>query len=587
MIRDTARAGWLIAVMLAVALPLSAQEANVPVQEVTLANGMTLLMVERHDTPTVAAGWVAHVGSANERPGITGIAHLFEHMMFKGTKTIGTSDYAEEKQILDRLDGIFTDMEQEYEKLRWAKRRGEISGSVYAPENQTPRLAELRGEMTKLQEQEHALIVKDEFDKIYTANGGSFMNAFTNTDMTTFFVIVPANKLELWCWMESDRLANLVLREFYSERDVVREERRMRVESDPVAKFEEQYEAVFWTSIPYHHPIVGWPSDVEAINREQAEDFFNTYYAPNNLTAVLVGDFDAKNAAALVQRYFGRIPRGAKNPPPMITEEVPQLSERRLSARAETNPTVEIRWQGAPFVHKDAPALSVLTDLLDGRTGRLYKALVEEKGLATGEPYAIFQSMKYDGFVEIGAEVADGHTHQEVEAALRAEVARLAAEPVPPEELEKVKNQNAANSFRRLQSNFYLMIQLLVFDAMGDWHALNDRPAQVAAVTAEDVKRVADTYFPADGATVMWYSRKEGSTEDPELAAVPAQARPMVKQALSQIAASTDPDQLRGLIGQVRAGMGQAPPAMKPALELIISRAEARIAAIEAAGKGE
>ena len=201
-------------------------------------------------------------------------------------------------------------MEAEYELMREAKRRGEIEGSIYLPENQTEHLAELREKMKVLQEQQKAFIVKDEFDQIYTEAGASGLNAGTMQDATFYFITVPSNKLELWFWMESERLLNPVFREFYSERDVVREERRMRVESNPTAKFEEQFDFMFWGSVPYHHPVVGWPSDVESITRAQAQRFFATYYAPNNITVAMVGDFDSEEALALAKKYFGRIPRG-------------------------------------------------------------------------------------------------------------------------------------------------------------------------------------------------------------------------------------------------------------------------------------
>ena len=557
--------------------PASAQQAQVPVQEVTLDNGMKLLMVERHESPTVSGGWVAHVGSANERPGITGIAHLFEHMMFKGTTTIGTKDYAKEKEIMDRLDAVRLQMEEEYTKLREAKRRGEITGSIYDPDNQTPRLAELRAKMKELQTEQRKLIVKDEFDKVYTANGASGLNAFTNEDMTTYFITVPANKLELWFWMESERLLNPVFREFYSERDVVREERRMRVESDPIAKFEEQFGSMFWMSIPYHHPVVGWPSDVESISRKQADEFFATYYAPNNITAALVGDFDPKEAVALAKKYFGRIPRGAQEPPEVITEEIQQLQEKRMSAEADTNPMVEIRWHTVPFVHKDRYALSLMSDLLNGRTGRLYKSLVEEKHLATGEPWAWSQAMKYAGAFEIGAELAEGRTHQEVEDALLAEIERLKNEPVGDHELQKVKNQALADSYRRLQSRFFLLLQLLIYDAEGDWHDINEMPAKVQAVTPADIQRVAKTYFTPEDRNIMWYSRKEGTEEDPELAALKGRAKAAAKQMLARLEQVTDPDQLSKMISGLEGSMGQAPPEFKPAMELVLKRARQRL----------
>ena len=562
-------------------LPVAAEQAKVPVQVVTLDNGMKLLLVERHESPTVSAGWVAHVGSVNERPGITGIAHLFEHMMFKGTETIGTKDYAAEKKIMDQLDAVRAEMEQEYTKLRAAKRRGELEGNIYSPENQTPRLKELRAKMKELQDEQHKLIVKDEFDKVYTAQGGSGMNAFTNEDMTTFFITVPANKLELWFWMESDRLAHPVFREFYSERDVVREERRMRVESDPIEKFEEQFGSMFWTSLPYHHPVIGWPSDVESISRQQADEFFATYYAPNNLTAALVGDFDPERAVALAKKYFGRIPRGTHEPPEMITEEIDQLQEKRMSAEAETNPSVEIRWHTVPFVHKDKYAIEVVADLLNDRTGRLYKSLVEKQHLATGQPYAWNDPMKYGGAFEIGAEVADGHTHQEVEDALLAEIERLKKEPVGEHELQKVKNKSLADSYRRLQSNFYLLLQLLVYDAEGNWREINDSAAKIEAVTAADVQRVARKYFTAEGRNTMWYSRKAGTTEDPELAKLSGQAKQAAKQMLRQLEQVNDPAQLEKIIAKLEAGKDQAPPQFKPALELVVERARKRLESLQ------
>ncbi len=252
--------------------------------------------------------------------------------------------------------------------------------------------------MQEFQAQQKEFIVKDEFDQVYTEAGASGMNAGTSNDFTIYFITVPANKLELWFWMESERLLNAVFREFYTERDVVREERRMRTESNPTAKFEEQFDMMFWGSVPYHHPVVGWPSDVESITRDQAEKFFATYYAPNNITTALVGDFDSEEALALAEKYLGRIPRGEKPPPPVVTEEIEQLAERRMKATADTNPSVQFRWHTVPFGHTDYYALEVMNAILNDRTGRLYKSLVEDKQIATGEPYSSYNSLKYGGY---------------------------------------------------------------------------------------------------------------------------------------------------------------------------------------------
>ncbi len=577
---------WGALVSLLVAAAVGAQQVNV--REETLPNGMKLLMVERHDSPTVAAGWVARVGAVNEPPGITGISHLFEHMMFKGTKTIGTTDYEKGAQIMAKQDAVRAEMEKEYALLREKLRRGEISGTIYDPGNRTERLKELQGELEKLYAEEKALIVKDELDQIYTREGASGLNAGTSEDWTVYFITVPSNKLELWFWLESDRLANPVFREFYSERDVVREERRLRTESTPTGKFEEAFNALFWQSSPYGHPVVGWPSDVESITRAQAERYFATYYAPNNLTAAFVGDFDPAKVLELAHKYFGRIPRGDTPPPEVITTEMPHLAEVRMTARADTNPEVSIRFHAVPFNHADMFAFQLIGDLLSRRTGRLYKSLVEQKQVAVGEPYAFFRPLKYEGYIEVGAEVKEGKRPEEVEAALLAELERLGKEPVGDRELQKVKNQELANSFRRLQSNFFLLLQLLIYDANGDWRFLNDSPAKLQAVTAADIQRVATKYFTPENRAVLTYLRKEGTApEDPELAALPAQLKGMVKQQLAQIEQVSDRGELEQMLAQLQQMSGQVPPQVKPAIVYILKKVEERLAALAAPEGGK
>lgn len=576
---------WVVLIFLLLPALLSAQK--VEVREEILPNGMKLLMVERHDAPTVVCGWVAKVGSVNESPGITGISHLFEHMMFKGTKTIGTKDYEKDREILAKQDAVRAEMEREYSLLREKLRKGEISGSIYDPENATPRLKELKAELEKLYAEEKENIVKDELDQIYTREGASSLNAFTTEDQTVYFVTVPANKLELWFWLESDRLANPVFREFYSERDVVREERRLRVESTPLGKFEEQFDAMFWQSTPYHHPVIGWPADVESISRKQAEAYFATYYAPNNITAVLVGDFDPQKALELAHRYFGRIPRGPQDPPEVISEEIPQLAEKRFLAEADTNPEVQIRFHAVPFGHKDMYALQLAADLLSRRTGRLYKSLVEERKLAVGEPNANFRPMKYAGYFEVGAEVKDGVEPAAVEAALLAELEKLAKEPVGENELQKVKNQQLANSFRRLQSNFFLMLQLALYDSFGDWRFINEAPAKVQAVTSQDIREVAARTFTKENRNVAIYVRKAGTSEDPELAALPAELKGMVKQQLAQIEKLKDVAKLDLAIAQMQQMAAKVPAQVKPAFDFLLKKLEERRAQLQGEGKEE
>ena len=500
--------GLVLAAAFAASLPLSAQELKTV--EHVLPNGMKLVLVPRADEPSVSAGWVAHVGSANERPGITGISHLFEHMMFKGTKTLGSKDPARDAALIDEQERVRGLMREEEAKMRAALRRGEID-DVTRPENRTARYKELDKQFDALVKEQRDLLIKNEFDRIYTRNGGSGMNASTNTDLTQYFVTVPKNKLELWFWMESDRLAAPVFREFYSERDVVFEERRLRTESTPTGRLDEAFEEMFWHGHPYSWPVVGYASDIPEITKADADAYYALFYAPNNITAILVGDFDPAQALALATKYFGRIPRG-KNPPPEMTLLPPKWeAEMRLNGEADTNPRVEADWHAVPFQHKDSYALAVLAQILNGRTGRLYKALVGSENPVATSARASSSARKYAGEFGVEAEVKPGRTPDEAERALYAEIEKLKTDLVPEAELQKVKNNAAAQVFRSMQTNMGILYNLMGNEGRGDWKEFRDGPKKIQSVTADDVRRVARTYLTKENRGVATYVRKGGA----------------------------------------------------------------------------
>ena len=483
-----------------------ARGQQVPVLETNLSNGTKVLLVERHDEPSVAGGWVAHVGSANERPGITGIAHLFEHMMFKGTTTIGTTDAKKDFEILAEQEKVRDAMRDEEAKMRAQIRSGKID-DLMKPENWTPRYRELQQQFQSLVDAERKVLVKNEFDNLYTANGASGMNAFTMQDMTAYFCTVPANKLELWLWMESGRLLHPVFREFYSERDVVFEERRMRLESTPMGVPMETFNAMFWEALPYSWDTLGWPSDVSTISKLQADNFYATFYSPQNLTLILVGDFNAKEIFPQLEKYFGRIPRGTNNPPDLVTLEPKQTVEKRMNAEVTANPQVEIFHHTVPFGHKDSYALEILAQLMATHTGRLYKGLVLGSGVAN-DVGAAQDSMKWAGFFDLSGEAAPGHTPAEVENAIYAEIEKLQRDEVPADELQKVKNNFAAAEYRKLNSNMSILHQLIWNEGEGGWREINDANARLQAVTAADVKRVAGAYFTKENRAVATFTRK-------------------------------------------------------------------------------
>jgi len=498
----------LLTVALLALSPPGAQAQKVEAQVNVLDNGMEFLFVPRKGDPNISAGWVAKVGSVNERPGVTGVAHLFEHMMFKGTHTIGTKDIDRDLEIIKQLDVLKAKIRDEEEALIEKHRRGLVDDPK-DPAIRSEKHNALLGDFDALLKEQRELIIKDQFDRIYTLQGASGMNAFTSNDLTLYMINVPSNKLELWFWMESDRLSNPVFREFYSERDVVHEERRLRVDSTPTGKLDEQFEALFWQSSPYHWPVIGWKSDLDGLTRDEALEFFGTYYAPNNLTVALVGDFEPKQAIEWAEKYFGRLKRGETEPEPVRTWEIEQQAETRMVGYADTRPTVRIRYHTVADAHREEPAFLVLASLLNGRTGRLYKSLVLEQKVAT-EAGAGVNGLKYDGFFELSGVAAEGHTPEEVEQALYNEVKVLQEQLAGDQELLKVKNQQLAGDFRRLRSKTSLMIQLLMYEALGDWENINKFSDRIQAVTAEDVRAVARKYIKAENSNVAVYNTKAG-----------------------------------------------------------------------------
>ncbi len=515
--------------------PLSAQQVDV--KEYVLENGMTFLLVPRRGDPNVAAGWIARVGSVNERPGITGLSHLFEHMMFKGTHVIGTRDIEEDLRIISRLDEVKAGLAGEEQGMIRRLRLGEIEG-LTGPDNRTPKHQQLLDEFNRLLASQKELLVKNEFDRIYTTAGASQMNAGTSEDFTIYYINVPANKLELWFWMESERLTNPVFREFYSERDVVREERRLAIESTPTGRFREEFNSLFWTSHPYSWPVVGWPSDLDGITRQEALDYFGVNYSPNNLAACLVGDFDIEGAKRLADKYFGRLPRSPSEQPPVRTREIEQMAEKRMIAYAETNPEVEIRYHTVADGHRDDAALTVTGVLLSGRTGRLYKALVEDQKVAN-QVSAGQSSRKWAGSFSVTGITRPGNTPEELEQAIYGELDRLREEPVGDRELQKVKNRFAAAGFRRMENNFSLMFQLLLAANNRGWETFNTDPARIQAVTSDDVLRMVERYFKPENRAVAIYYTKEAMGEaqalDPLLVALSPQERAALQPMLARV----------------------------------------------------
>lgn len=568
---------------------------NVQPIEYTLDNGMKFLLMPRDEQPNViTAGWVAPVGSANERPGITGVSHLLEHLLFKGSDKIGTSDAALDKQYRDELTEIREKMRAYTLDVQYKRMyEGEID-NPWDPENDTPELREMRSQMTAIQDLQADITIKNEFDSIYTGNGASGMNAGTSNDFTVFYINIPSNKLELWSWMESDRLLDPSFRELDAERFVVIEERRQRLEATATGKLDEQFDSMFWVASPYNWPVIGWMSDLMAYKESEIREYFETYYQPANLTGVIVGDFEVEDAKQLVESYFGRIPNKRPKAAPLVTYSVPLLGELRFTGECDCQDQLEVRYRSVPFGHREEAVFDVIADLLNGRTGRLYKSLVEEKGIAA-QAGAGNRAMRYAGSFSFNALPKGNAELSDIEAAWYEELDRLKTEPVSERELQKVKNQQAADTFRGLEDNSSLFFQLAITQAYGGFEYLNEHPKRIAAVTAEDIMRVANEYFGIDNRAISHYTRKGGSeavllTLDDVRASLPEEMAGMVMPQLeAQIDAlklESDAAALRGQIEEMDAQADMVPPQFQTAMKYIKQQIELRIAEVESGDQG-
>lgn len=466
------------------------------VVEHTLNNGMKLLIVERHTSPTVSAWIRFRVGSVDERSDERGIAHLLEHMLFKGTTTLGTKDYASERPILEKIEATAQTLNAEKAKFNKAD---------------SAKLAVLEKKLSDLEADASKYVIKDEFFELYSKNGGVGYNAFTSRDGTTYLISLPSNKLELWAAIEADRLQNAVLREFYTERSVVMEERRRSYDADPESKLWETFVASSFLTHSYGQPTIGWMSDIENLTRSKAEQFFKNYYAPNNAIVAIVGDIDTKKTVALVERYFGGIKQG-KIVPPVTAVEPKQSGERRIELVAEAEPTLIMGFHRPAIATPDDYVLDVINMILgSGRTSRFYKKLVIEQQVASDIGAFDAPGSRYPNLFVISANPRAPHTIKEVENAIQAELDLLKTTPVAKRDLQRILNKIEYEEARRMGTNGGLARNLTEYEATtGSWRYMTENRAKIAKVTAADIMRVAASYFTRENRTVGFITKKGG-----------------------------------------------------------------------------
>jgi predicted Zn-dependent peptidase len=496
----------LAVVLLAVGwsgVPAGGQEMTLSSQviERTLPNGLKVLMVKRPEAPLIRCILAYRVGSVNERPGITGISHFHEHMMFKGTRSMGikAGTLAKDDEYNRQIDALMEQVAAEDSKV---KGRDEA------------RLASLKKQVSELIDKEKKeTIVSEEIWGAYQQAGGTGINASTGQEMTQYYVTLPKNAIELYLALEADRMVNPVFREFYSERDVITEERRMS-ENGPGYFFQEQLQATFYAASPYQWQVVGWMSDISKVTKQEMIEYRDKYYRPDNATLVLAGDLDPDKIMALVTKYFGPIKAKGKSPRVRTEEPSPEYYrrtispnfkppyvEKRVLGRAATNPAVTIMFHIPPVWHDDLPALFMLGRVMSARTGKMYMDLVEKQQHVTGVNASASNSM-YDGSFRVSA------TGREVEGALTVPLDQVEKElwayleeakttPADAQLLQRIKNSVEAQYLQSLAGTG-IAGALASMEVAYKWQHLEDQFKARMAVTPDDMMRVAKKYFTRD-----------------------------------------------------------------------------------------
>jgi len=457
--------------------------------EFTLSNGLHFIVLERHDAPVVSSHSYVNAGSVNDPRGETGIAHMFEHMAFKGTETIGTKNWSEEKKALDAVEEIYDRLDAEKNKAFRADPK---------------KIEAIKAELKTAMDKANSYVEENEYPGIVEANGGEGLNAATAEDQTTYFYNFPSNRIELWFLLESERFLHPVFREFYKERDVVREERRMRTESSPVGELVEALLSTAFAAHPYKTSPIGWGSDIENFRRTEAEALYKRYYTPGNMTIGISGDVNPADAKKLAEKYFGRLPAGP-TPPAVRTVEPPQQGEKRVQVASAAQPFLLIGYKRPDEYSKDDVPLDVLNDILsDGRTGIIYKDMVRDKKMALGaETIASFPGGKYPSLFVFFVATSSGHSIEENEKEFYSLIEDVKKNKADAETLQREKTKLRASLIRQLDSNAGLAQQLCFFQAnFGDWRRMFTQLDEYNKVTADDVMRVAKTYLTENNRTV-------------------------------------------------------------------------------------
>lgn len=456
------------------------------VKTARLSNGVTVMMLDRGYAPTLALIISFRVGSVDESYDSIGIAHLLEHMLFKGTDKIGTTDYAREKKIQDRVAAV-----------------GDTIDGLRLSDPGNAMLSRLEKELKDLQEKQKQYHDNSTYDFIYSSRGGVNFNASTSRDRTAYTLELPASGLELWAQMESERLRNPVMRGFFTERDTVLEERLMRYDSEGVAALYETFLATAFTAHPYRHPTIGWRSNIPFLSIYGVERFYREHYVPARMNIAVVGRQDTAKTLATLERYFGKLEQ-APSPRETAIREPAQKGERRFALKFDANPYLLIGWHKPSYPSRVDYAFDMLASLLaDGRTSRLHRSLVLEKKIAASvSAWNGFPGARYDSMFVIAGVPRSPHTAEELEREIYAEIERVRTD-LKSEEVRRVKSRMESSMVFEMDSNMGIAGALSYYQTVfNNWRYMADYLPAINSVTEDEIKTAINRYLVADNRTV-------------------------------------------------------------------------------------
>jgi predicted Zn-dependent peptidase len=464
------------------------------VSEFTLENGLKFILIEDHAMPIASFFTYVNAGGSDERIGIWGISHILEHMAFKGTSEIGAMDIKAERKLFAQMDSLF-------DQIRAEK-------GLPAPDE--AKIKKLHEELIALEDQAVKLVKTNEFDTILKRQGGVGLNAFTSADQTMYFFSLPSSRTELWAYLESARFSDPVFREFYKEREVIREERRVRTDNSPIGRLIEEISALAFKDHPYRTGVIGPMSNIEAVSRRDVESYFRQNYNAGNMVIGVAGDVTPDQLKSLAKKYFAKIPGGKRNPR-VTTVEPKQLGEKTITIYEESQPWLVLGYRCPDSRHPDFLKFSILDQLFTaGRTSRLQKKLVvdEKKALALGS-FAGYPGNKYPGLYLIFAlPNADVGTDYLLKVT-GEEIARLREELVSPEELESAKKRLKVQIMESMGDDKGLLMAMLNAEVVkGSWKKAFEDYGRVDAITAEEIRELVKTYLVDDQRVVTRIEKK-------------------------------------------------------------------------------